>query len=252
MIRRIGSLLLAAFVAFGISVAQAGEADAGKKMRAKSSSGGGHGHRRQTHGHRHHGRHHHRSYFRHHYPYGYGYGFGYGYGYRGRWWGPYSPTWRVSAEERGFAYLVGGDPKRAISVFAKRAEANPENALPKLGYSIAMSELGELELGVWAMRRAIRTDPQALRGVNLDDRLRPRVAALLDVYHPADHAAPHGEDAHFMAAALLWVLGDTEGAGSAIAAAAADGDEHHSTLALSRALSGIQDLGTRGVTQDAG
>ncbi len=87
------------------------------------------------------------------------------------------------------------------------------------------------------MRRAIRTDPNAIRGVDLDDRLRVRVAALLDVYHPADHAVSHGDDAHFMAAALLWVLGDTEGANSAIAAAAADGDEHDSTLALSRALS---------------
>ncbi len=232
MTRRIGSLLLAAFVAFGLSVAQAGEAEAGKNMRARSSSGGGgHGHRRHTHGQRHGGHHHHRSYYRHYYPYGYGYGYGYG----GGWRGTYSPTWRVSGEERGFAYLVDGDLKRAVSVFAKEAEANPESSLPKLGYSIAMSELGELELGVWAMRRAIRTDLKALRGVDLEDRLRKRVAALLDVYHPADHAS--SDDAHFMAAALLWVLGDTEGANSAIAAAAADGDEHDSTLALSRALS---------------
>ena len=236
MTRRIGSLLLAAFVAFGISVAQAGEAEAGRKMRAKSlSGGGGHAHRRHGHGHRHRSRGSHHHYYRGHHPYGYGYGYGYGWG-----WGRsrYSPPWGVSGEERGFVYLVNGDRKRAVSVFAKEAEANPGNALPKLGYSIAMSELGELELGVWAMRRAIRTDPQALRKVDLDARLRPRIAVLLDVYHPTDHSASHGEDAHFMAAALLWVLGDTEGASSAIAAAAADGDEHDSTLALSRALPG--------------
>lgn len=245
MAHRFGSLLLAALIASTIHAGQAvaardaagaGEARAaGIGARAGFPSarrGRGHrrGHRKGA-GHRH--GHRHSRYGRHH---RYGYGYGWGWGGRSS-YRAYPATWQVRDEDLGFAYLVSGKLKQAVSVFARQAEADPGNAVPKLGYSIAMSELGELELGVWAMRRAVRTSPEALRGAEIDNRLRPRVAALLDVYHPSDSDSSHGDDAHFMVASLLWVLGDIEGARAAIAAAAADGDEHDSTLALSLALS---------------
>jgi hypothetical protein len=141
--------------------------------------------------------------------------------------------------ERGFRYLSQDDPKRAVTVFSELAKAKPELALPKLGYALAMSELGELELGVWAMRRAVRTDPDALRDPRIDPALRPRIQALLGIYHPAEEHAEtvaHDEDAHFMVAALLWVLGDEAGASSATTWAIRDGDELESTRALADAI----------------
>jgi hypothetical protein len=235
---------LALALLLGISVAVLPGDDAGA-WRAKS-----HGHGGSRHGG--HGGHHHHGHHRHPYYYGYyGYGYyGYGYPYWGSAWRPYwgAPYRSYRSEtptERGFRHLVEGEQKRAVSVFAKLAEEHPEDALPKLGYAIAMSELHELELGVWAMRRAIRTDADALRDARLDPALRPRIRALLDVYHPepsdADRpdapALGHGESTHFMVAALLWVLGDYAGASSATRAAIEGGDDDASTHALAEALS---------------
>jgi len=211
------------------------------------SDGGHHGHQGhgKHYGHHGHGRHHGGKHYR---PYRYYYGYpsywawGYG-GYGGYWGAPASRRGyaRETETERGFRYLVEGDRKRAVSTFAKLAESRPDEALPKLGYAIAMSELGDVQLGVWAMRRAIRTDAGALLRPPVDPSLRPRIRALLDLYHPTNPdptgpEPPHGDDAHFMVAALLWVLGDVAGASSATEWALADGDDHESTRVLARAI----------------
>ena len=153
------SMILALLMATGVSLGTPGDAEGWKAKRR--GKGGHHG--------KHHSKHHHYS---HRYRYGYyggyyGYPYYRGYGYW-RGYGSRRAYRRETASERGFRYLVDGDAKRAVSVFAKLAESQPDNAMPKLGYAIAMSELRELELGVWAMRRAILTDPAALQNAPID------------------------------------------------------------------------------------
>ena len=229
------SLLLGVLLALGINTLSFNEAQARGFGKHKSSSHHKHHRRHSSHRRHHSHRSHHFGYYGHDYFWGYGYGPYWGPRVRARWVG------RETQSECGFRYLAEGHPKRAVSIFAKLAESEPYDALPKLGYAIAMSELDELELGVWAMRRAIRTDPEILRKASFDPALRPRVLALLEVYHPHHSDDPqvvHSEDAHFMVAALLWVLGDEAGAASAAQWAIADGDDHESTRVLSRAIAG--------------
>ena len=250
--RRTVPIFLGLLLVLGVDAAPSWEAAVGGLRTGSHSSKGhskkggvGHRSKRRHYSGGHYRAHHrghsgwrHRGYYRGYYrPY---------YGYRAYYdpWGyRYRPYRGGGAREtrvgRGFRYLIDGDPKRAVTVFAKLAEAQPYDVLPKLGYAIAMSELGELELGVWAMRRAIRTDPEAVRDAPLPYLLRPRVRALLAVYHPAHSDDPqlgHDEGAHFMVAALSWLLGDQAGASSATQWALAGGDNHESTLLLSRAL----------------
>ena len=80
--------------------------------------------------------------------------------------------------------------------------------MPKVGYALASALSGDLNKGVWAMRRALQSNPDALEYVTVSQQLRPRIEHLVHGY--ARHA-----DARFMISALHQLLGVHEGAPAA-------------------------------------
>ncbi|MGI9303190.1 MAG: hypothetical protein ACR2RB_10845 [Gammaproteobacteria bacterium] len=190
--------------------------------------GYGYGHRRgHSHGHRHH-----RYYPR--YRYGYGYRYGhhrsrhYGYPYRSDHYGHYSSpiysggslssagSLKPGGGEEGWRLLAEGKAIDAASVFGRLAEANRSDGKLKAGYALAIAAAGDLERGVWAMRRAFRVDPDALHYVPVDDELADVMDDLIARYEDTrDHSLAQ-QDADFMTAAMYYLRHDNEAAGSAL------------------------------------
>lgn len=147
----------------------------------------------------------------------------------------YRDARRSAAAQGGWARLAAGDPTDAQRAFAQRARNDPQAAGPKVGFALASAAGGDLERGVWAMRRALRIDPEGVRYVGLDGDVHTRVADLVARYEYADEmmAAP---DAAFMRAALHYLLDEDTEARSALEDARAGGDQAASTFNLERLL----------------
>ena len=99
--------------------------------------------------------------------------------------------------------LAQGRQFESLRHFARQADLFPENGNPKLGYALAAATAGDLSRGERAMRRVLRTDPAALRDLDLADELRPLVVRLASLYserHDDDR------DAAMMLCALYYVL----------------------------------------------
>ena len=103
-----------------------------------------------------------------------------------------------------------GRAGEALRSFSVTAQANPSNGVPKVGYALAAADLGRLDTGVWAMRRALRLDPDSLHLVNGDASLRSKVEHLVQRYENSDLNRTGDGDAYFMLAALYYLLGDYE------------------------------------------
>ena len=79
----------------------------------------------------------------------------------------------------GWAHLRAGRLAAALQVFTHAAPLHPNDAVIKVGYALAAAARGDRSRGVWAMRRALRTDPDALHYIHLDKQLRPFVRRLV-------------------------------------------------------------------------
>ena len=104
--------------------------------------------------------------------------------------------------------LAAGRYADAQLAFGYQASGDAGNSVPKVGYALASALSGDLNKGVWAMRRALQSNPDALEYVTVSQQLRPRIEHLVHGY--ARHA-----DARFMISALHQLLGVHEGAPAA-------------------------------------
>lgn len=135
----------------------------------------------------------------------------------------------------GWRELADGSYSQALSTFADLAEANPNKGIPKVGYALASAAGGDQDRGIWAMRRALRIDPNAIHYVAIDDRLRPRIQDLVSRYQQS-MGTGRNADAAFMVASLHYLLGDTSSARSAIDVAVGRADYAASTTNLQRLI----------------
>jgi len=104
--------------------------------------------------------------------------------------------------------LSAGETGAALAAFAEQAQAQPQAGEPKVGYALAAAAGGDLERGVWAMRRAFRMDPEGVQYVELDEASRRRVAELAERYGRTPPPGLGAADAAFMQGALAYLLGD--------------------------------------------
>lgn len=219
-----------------------------------------HGHGRHRHGHHGHG---HRG----HGYYGYGY-LGYGlldYATRPRYYSgyprayaprrysaydPYAPrsgtvtyigdsspavTSVVSTGETGdgWTLLAEGRTTAALQAFGRAAEGHPKEGRPKVGYALAAAASGDLDRGVWAMRRAFRIDPHATHYIDLSEPLRGTASGLIGRYRGELGGSRSGDaDAWFMTAALRYLIHDRDEAREALDHAVEQGDNSPSTANL--------------------
>lgn len=71
-------------------------------------------------------------------------------------------------ERNGWESLSHNQPEIAQRIFASEAQNNPDTGIPKVGYAVASAAPGDIDIGVWAMRRAFRIDPDSLHYLSLD------------------------------------------------------------------------------------
>ncbi len=117
-------------------------------------------------------------------------------------------------DRQGWSLLAHGEQRRALKTFATQAQNNPKNGTIKVGYALAAADGGDLDRGVWAMRRAMRIDPDSLHYLTLDEDLKGIVNHLITRYKNDSHYNVKTTDRDFMLASLYYLLHDTASAGS--------------------------------------
>ncbi len=138
----------------------------------------------------------------------------------------------------GWARLADGHYSRALSIFAAETGSNPTNGGPKVGYALSAAAGGDLRRGVWAMRRALRIDPDSMHYVTVDEPLRRRVEYLVTQYQNNPGNTLDATESAFMLASLHYLLRDIASARTAIDVAVANGERSPSTTNLARLIDG--------------
>lgn len=114
----------------------------------------------------------------------------------------------------GWLLLANGEVHSALKIFSIQTRNFPDNNILKVGYALATAETGDLHKGVSVMRAALRTDPDSLRYLVLDQDLQGIVKNLIDRYEDDDYHTTLATAArHFMISSLYYLLGDAESAG---------------------------------------
>ncbi|MEX2516866.1 MAG: hypothetical protein WD572_08180 [Gammaproteobacteria bacterium] len=125
--------------------------------------------------------------------------------------------------------LAQGQHSAALSMFGQQAQANPRKGEPKIGYALAIAGRGDLDDGIWAMRRMLQYDINALHYLEFEGSLRRQVETLLARYEshyaPSATAENYAGDAAMMIATLNYLLGDHETAQRVVTTARAEDDD---------------------------
>ncbi len=179
--------------------------------------------------------------------YGYGYGYRYGYwpGYSLYYFDDYSYRRRHRCDETctehgkhgsefgaGWKLFGDGNNERALSAFSDAAGKDPEDGVARIGVALATAAGGNLERGVWAMRRALRVDAAAARYAPIDDDVAERIDAVAGTYRNLPESALDPKDRAFMLAALYYLVDKKQLALTNVRNAVAAGDDSRSASEL--------------------
>jgi hypothetical protein len=121
-------------------------------------------------------------------------------------------TYDRSSSGNGWTLLGNNQASAALTDFGRQAQASPSKGDPKVGYALASADLGRLDKGVWAMRRALRTDPNALHYVSLNPPLDAKVGQIIRQYEKKLAYSSRDGDAAFMLASLHYLRRNIEAA----------------------------------------
>jgi len=119
-------------------------------------------------------------------------------------------------DNKAWRLLARGQTDKAFTYFSRAAQAAPSKGSPKIGYALAAADLGQLDKGIWAMRRALRIDPHALHYVTLNNRLDAKVRRMITDYEKRQEYSGKGASSSFMLASLHYLRRDMESAQSYI------------------------------------
>lgn len=112
--------------------------------------------------------------------------------------------------------LASGSDTAALRQFARLAGRHPYALMPKIGYSLSAAGMGDLSNAARAMRRVLRVDPEALREVELEHRLRLRLETMRTAYLRRLARFDHDWDGAIMLASMCYLLREDETARHAI------------------------------------
>lgn len=99
--------------------------------------------------------------------------------------------------------LAQGQYREALGVFANEAQSHPNSGVPKAGYAIASAAAGDLNKGVWAMKRAFRIDPDSLHYLQLNETNNQLINDLIEQYTIQKKQGVADQD--FMISALYYL-----------------------------------------------
>lgn len=116
----------------------------------------------------------------------------------------------------GWLQLANEEYLDALSTFSAKARIEPNDGTLRVGYALAAAETGDLHKGVWAMRSALRIDPESLNNLILDASLQSIIRNLINQYTDDRHDTLAIVARDFMIASLYYLLGDDESAGKTL------------------------------------
>jgi hypothetical protein len=152
-----------------------------------------------------------------------------------------APRRTISVTGQSWPLLRDGHYQQALEQFSAESQLSPGDGLPKVGYALAAAAQGDLNRGVWAMRRAMRVDPDAASRVSLGDAMREPLFGMIDSYVlPLPGDGVSDKDSAFMVACLHLIAGEMQPAADAIDRAIAAGDGSEEARQVSRMVASSQ------------
>ena len=121
-----------------------------------------------------------------------------------------------SQSGESWSFLTEGRPLAALRAFGTQAQTDPNKGAPKVGYALASAAMGELEQGIWAMRRAFKYDPEGVHYVTLSEDMEPAVRDLIAEYEHLESSSAKDPGPPFMLAALHFLRRDLGSAQTSI------------------------------------
>ncbi len=155
-----------------------------------------------------------------------------------------------SLNSQGWLMLANGRHHDALSRFAAEAPTRPGDGVPKIGYALSAALGGDLEIGVWAMRRAIGTDVGALHRVRESGEAVAVIDQAAALYESGNDTHRPDADTAFMLAVLYDLRGDVRAARAMITQAIAAGDTSTSAAALRQMLDNDYPQASQGDVSD--
>ena len=146
----------------------------------------------------------------------------------------YSTAQIVGTNSPAWPYLINGQYNEALNTFAEEAQSHPNSGVPKVGYALAIAFSGNLDRGIWAMRRAFRIDPDSLHYLELDEKGHLLIDNLIGQYSTQENDPDL--DHAFMVSALYYLKHDYAAAKISIASAQQYGDKSSSFINLQRLI----------------
>lgn len=140
------------------------------------------------------------------------------------------------ANGAGWTYLAKGQPVNAKTAFVDDISAGGSPGIARVGFALASADNGELDRGVWAMRRAFAADKDMAASLMMDEEMSEIVARVTRLYEQRmEDKGTNSEDA-FMLAAMYQLQGDPEMAMMAMDYALNTGDKNVSTIYLNQLI----------------
>ena len=112
----------------------------------------------------------------------------------------------------GWAQLSSGEYPEALETFSKLARYETNDGSVWIGYALASAMNSDLHKGVWAMRSALRTEPDSLYYFEADSELKDVLLDLVNQYRNDEQHTLATTAREFMLASLYYLLGDDESA----------------------------------------
>ncbi|MDX1519130.1 MAG: hypothetical protein R3318_03335, partial [Gammaproteobacteria bacterium] len=125
----------------------------------------------------------------------------------------------IYGSHEGWQALDNNEPGKAMQIFAVQSQQNLHSGVPKVGFALAAASKGELERGIWSMRKAVARDPGALDQVVIDADLHQLINDLSAKYQSEPATGTPGSYRSFMIAALSYLQRDIPTARTHIASA---------------------------------
>lgn len=136
----------------------------------------------------------------------------------------------------GWDLLAINDANGALVAFARECDTSPNASLPKIGFALTSAMLSRDGDAVWAMRRALRTNPEGIMYFPRNPAFAPALTDLAEHYRAQANADPSNTDAQFMLAAVSFLRDDLYTARMAANSAVHYGDTDASVYNLKTAI----------------
>ncbi|MAE65659.1 MAG: hypothetical protein CMJ18_15430 [Phycisphaeraceae bacterium] len=134
--------------------------------------------------------------------------------------------------DRAWSLLGQQEHEQAFGAFDAIGRAGPHAAEARIGHAVVAAITGRLAVGARSMRDAIALDAAALHALPQEPPVGDTLADLVPRYEHAAEEIVTANDATFMIAALLYLLGDLDGAQVRILTVDEVGDDAASTRNL--------------------